>query len=255
MASYGIQVGDTIKVSVIFRHSTDNGDEPINPDAGVTVTIRKEAEEEPVLSESVSSSDSVGEYFYDWTPMDPGVYEVEFIGSFSDGEQIVIAEVFEVVSEYSPGSVTLVEDQEFVFATDVEPLLVDPEEFSVFYSDANAVEIVELVHRYSTEVIKLLKGKEPTLVGLEYIRAAVLCSLSRVYDYGGGDATSLSLGDLKVSHQVYPRNKITRANAANWCELAAALRQEMLRGIAGMRAVSKGTKFRDPMPERHLREA
>lgn len=149
----------------------------------------------------------------------------------------------------------LLEDQELLFATMVDPLYVDPEEFRVYYTEANDVEIMELVHRFSNEVEYHFKGEDPTFIAIEYIRAAVLCALARIYDYsGGGDESGLTLGDLKVtSSSAVSRGGITRANAATWCELAAALRGEMLRVISNMKAVVKGTRYKNPMPERHLK--
>jgi len=255
MASY-VSTGDTVRIKVVFRHLDPEGNsEPVDPPFGVSVRI---LEGDDIIVDDVAvSSDEAGEYYYDWTPEAAGVFTVQFIGHFTENSEDdhYIQEEFFVDLHTTDAFNTLLEDQELIFATDAYPLLVDPDEFTMFYSDATSVEIMELIHRYSTEVLKVFKGREPSLTAYEYIRAAVLCSLSKIYDYGGGDATSLTLGDLKVSHQVYPRNKITRANAANWCELAAALRQDMMRGEAGMKAVVKGTKFPDPMPQRHLRDA
>jgi len=250
-------VGDTVRIQVTFRDwsSTGNGD-IIDPDTVSVDILDQDLVRTPEIEEATKVEEGV--YYFDWTPLDTGVFYVEFVGTFGDGTQSVVQEQFEVTKVSEPSSsqgTNLIEDQELVFATVLDPLFADPEEFRVHYVDATTVEIMELVHRYSLEVQKIFKGREPSLTAYEYIRAAVLCALSRIYDYAGGDATSLTLGDLKVSHQMYPRNKITRANAANWCELAAALRQDMIRGEAGMKAANKGTKFPDPMPKRHLRDS
>lgn len=176
---------------------------------------------------------------------------------FEDGYKYRVRLSREIEDEASAEGVSegiLGEDVELYFSGAISPLFVDPEEFTSYYSEASLMEIAELVHRYSIEVEKLMKGEEPSVTALEYIRNATLCGLARIYDYGvGGDEASISLGDLSVSRQTYPRMKITRANAANSCELAAVLRQDLIRSRQGMKGVTRGSKHPNPMPVRHIR--
>lgn len=257
-----VLIGDTIRIQVTFRDwsSVGNGD-IIDPDIVTVDILDEDFVRTPEIEEAVKVEDGV--YYYDWTPLNAGVFYIEFIGTFNDGQTSVVRERFEVskvASGPSPSGVSLGEDQEFVFATILTPLYVDPEELLHFYPESNNVEVMELISRYSREVAKILgldmSDPEPDVpfLALEYIRAAVLCALSRIHDYTfGGDASSLSLGDLKISNQSYPRDRINRANAASWCELAAILREELMRGEAGIKAVVKGTNYTNPMPKRKLK--
>lgn len=257
-----ILVNDTVRIQVTFRDwsSVGNGD-IIDPD-NVTVDI---LDEDLVRTPAVEVATRVeaGVYFFDWTPLEPGVFYIEFIGEFSGDQTSVVREKFtvqQVVSGSGQTGVNLTEDQELTFATILTPLYIDVEEMRPFYPEASNIEVMEFINRYSLEVADILQldiddpDAQPSFLALEYIRAAVQCSLSRIYDYGaGGQESSLSLGDLSITSRSYPRANINRANAINSCELAAVLRAELLRSEAPMRAVVKGTKYKNPIPKRHLR--
>lgn len=257
-----ILVNDTVRIQVTFRDwsSIGNGD-IVDPDS-VTVDI---LDEDLVRTPAVETATKVenGVYFFDWTPLTAGVFYIEFVGDFGSDQTSVVREKFtveQVASAPGQNSVNLTEDQELVFATILSPLYIDIDEMHPFYPEASNVEVMELINRYSLEVANILSldiedpEVVPPFIALEYIRAAVQCALSRIYDYGaGGMEGSLTLGDLSISSKSYPRNVINRANAMTPCELAAALRLELLRTEAPMRAVVKGTNFKNPMPKRHLR--
>jgi hypothetical protein len=153
-------------------------------------------------------------------------------------------------------------DFELVFTSGVSgSVYLDPAELQVLFPEAGYVEILEFISYYSAEVDDLLENQaEITLEVQEYIKAATACALSRIFDYngglGGGDGM-VRLGDLQIQGGRGSNGAPTSGNAATWCQLAAALRSEMLRGQkrTGMRAVVRGSKYRNPMPMRHLRNA
>lgn len=159
----------------------------------------------------------------------------------------------------------LSEDFELIFSsgTTIE-LPIDPEELLLLFPDAPYVEVLELIQYYTLEVDELNDDDELTVVAVEYIKAAVACALSRLYDPSGlaggvGDAV-FRLGDLSVerrsSGQGGGRASINRTNAQTWCELAAALREELLPGRTGamMKSVVRSSRWANPIPCRVVRE-
>lgn len=189
------------------------------------------------------------------------VYDVSGHDYFEDGYKYRIRLLASIQSEETatPSSESLGAAQEIVFATDATPLYVDPSEFIDYYSDLTLVEALELVHIRSVEVKKFFDGNDDDLpfIAYEYIRAAVHCALARRYDYSvGGGQESLTLGDLKISRQAPQSGRINRGNAGTPCELAAILRDELVRiGGARMRSVVTGSNYKNPMPKRHLKNA
>lgn len=252
-----INLYDTVRVNVEFRDwdAGDNGS-PVDPDdvevkvinsVGTVLNSHRYSIEPLVVVRT-----GVGTYYYDWSPSAEGSYTIDFIGYFPADVTSVVSEAFTVGESAIIN--TLVESQELVFMADITPLYADPDEFFSYYGEANRVEVVEFIHRFSLEVDRITGGAlEPPAIAYEYVRAATLCSLSRIYEYGTGNQESITLGDLVVSSQSYPRQKVNRTNASTWCELAAVLRTEMLRAFAGMKSVVKGSAYCNPMPERKLR--
>jgi hypothetical protein len=250
-----VLIDETIRIQVTFLEWQE--EELILPETSVHVEILDEDTDNAQLLDGPFSVIEVspGTYYFDWIPDELGTFYVRFVAGPFDRPEPEFTSITEEITvvESIEELITLGEAQELVFATDSDPLYVDPEEIKAHYPEASLVEILLYVSRFSREVHRIFNGAEPSFIALEYIRAAVLCAISKIYDYGGGDANSFALGDLKISNQVYPRNRITVANAGNWCELAAALRDEMLRGESNIKAVRKGTKFTNPMPKRKLR--
>lgn len=254
--------GDTVRIQVTFRDwsSVGNGD-IIDPDTVEVDILDENFVRTPEVEVATKVEDGV--YFFDWTPLESGTFYIEFVGTFDGGQTSVVREKFvvqKVVSGPSQTGVNLGEDQELHFATILQPLYIDAEEMRPFYPEASRIEVMELINRYSLQVAEILRldpddpDAQPSFLALEYIRAAVQCALSRVYDYGaGGQESSLTLGDLSIVSRSYPRSTITRANAVNACELAAALYAELIRKESPMKAVVKGTKYPNPMPKRHVK--
>ena len=261
-----INIGDLIRVKVVFRN-WQSEEEEYGPPAEVDnnyVSVSVIHNGAPVvfgdpitaLRFPADTTEPIQYYYYDWEPTETGSFEIVFSGEM-DEDPTSVTEEF-LVGADSPFGLSLMEEQEIVFMGEIEPLYIDPESITLHYSDSTAAEAAEYIHRYSVEVDKLLGyPDELPFIAYEYIQAAVLCSLGKIYDYGlgGGEASSISLGDLSISSQSYPKNQINRGNASNWCELAAALRDELMRGNANLKTVVAGKNRPNPMPKRGIRHA
>jgi len=226
-------------VSVTVNITNKDGNSVITPNPGIPVP-----------------SGGASECYYDFTPTTAGEYSILFLGYLSDGSYVRVTQQLYVSTtsvEYKP-TVTLREDEIIVFAPGLSPLYLDPEELLPIFPDATLLEIGEIVHRYSHEINQLygittLPGTEEdplakivavtssTYSVLEYIRASVACELSRTYGFGGDDELSVQLGDLQISNKNVPRATVTRANATTWCQIAAALRKEILTKRVGLKGV------------------
>ena len=269
-----VNIGDTIRVKVAFRSwDVELGDygppaEVDNNEVFVTVSlngseilgfagmaIRSPAlPEEPAdPEEPLEDPEDVQFYYYDFTTQEAGTYNLEFV-AYINGAQSTITEQV-IVGQVVLHDLTLMEDQEFVFMSDFQPLLVDPEEVHRLFPEASLLEVAEYIYKYSVEVQRILGTLENLpFIAYEYIQASVLCMLGKVYDFDfGGDGLSYSLGDLSVSRQTYGSQSGSGQNPASWCELAAMLKEQLMRGEAGMKAVVTGTKYPNPMPQRHIK--
>lgn len=244
-----ILVGDPIRVKVTFR---DQLGVIVDPQ---TVPVYLYDDEDVVLTSAMAEKSDIGKYYYDWEPSEAGVFYIEFQGLFEDSTVTIVREQFiveDALVDPSP-ELKLGEDYIITFVSGAEPLYADPDEMKVFFPEAEDTEILEYIFRYSEQVKKLTKdSKELPFVAYEYVRAATLCALSRVYEIAAGDESSISLGDLSVTKRSYPRSTINRANASDWCELAVVLYQELVRVHTGMRAVVRGARYPNPMPDRTI---
>lgn len=155
---------------------------------------------------------------------------------------------------------TIGTDVVITFAAGLDPMYLAPEELSPMFTDAPLTTIAEEIFIASTEVKKILKladdvaEEDIPLIAMEYVRAAVACKLSKTFEgTDDGIISNFRLGDLQVITQPFNKSKINRGNAATWCELAFALRNEMLGEATGFRSVVKGSAYKNPMPVRKLR--
>ena len=194
---------------------------------------------------TTASSISSSEYYYDFTPSEAGEYTVTFTGVLANSSQIIVTQTLYVSdpdSQYEP-PVTLGADEVILFAPDVDPLYLDPEEILSIFPESSLIEAGELIHHYSNEVKQIYSFKSDNdaanmpYVALEYIKASVACDLSRIYGLGGDDELQIRLGDLSVTNRSLPRGTVNRGNATTWCQMAAALRKEMLAKITGIKGV------------------
>lgn len=252
-----VLIGETLTLTASFYDWPSGGGELIDPstvegfikDANLTV-----------LSTFTPTNTAVGIYTYNWLPNTLGEFYIEFKGTHADSSIDIVRDLFEVVTVLTANTTaSLGEDQYVTWMTELTPMYLDPDEVTEVYPDASAFELAEFIFIASTEVKDLLElsdDEDPPNIALDYIRASVLCSLSRIYDSSHGFGDMVTLGDLSIDGKRFVRDFPTRANAGSWCELAALLRNEMLRAEGkgpGIRAIVKGEAFPNPMPIRSLR--
>ena len=241
MSTDRVVVSDTVRVTVKFKDIDSNGLEVELSPSTVSVTIKNSSGATIISTSATSSTSSI--YYYDYTPTIADTYTVKFTGILSNGNTVVVEQklyVSSVSKEYQP-TIILKNDETITFAPDVTPLFLDPESVLAYFPDASMLEIGEIIYNYSTEVKAIYNlldtedGSGLSFTVLEYIKAATACELSRTYGLGGDDEMSLTLGDLSITNKSIPRNKVTRDNATTWCQIAAALRKEMLAAKVGPR--------------------
>ena len=235
MATDRVVVSDTVRITVKFKDTDAQGNEvDLSPIENPQVLIKNSANQ--IIISDTASQISSSIFYYDYTPTLPDTYTVKFTGLLENSNSVVVEQrlyVSSTVEEYQP-TIILKNDETIVFAPDVSPLYLDPEELLPYFPDATPLEIGEIAHSYSNEIKAIYSlldtedGSGLNFIVIEYIKAATACELSRTYGYGGDDEISLRLGDLNITNKSIPRNKVTRDNATTWCQIAAALRKEML---------------------------
>jgi hypothetical protein len=244
MSSGNVLVNDTVRIKVKFIDTdpTTGEQENVSP-VSVFVIINNAAGVTVAYTPATQLNSS--EYYYDFTPSTVGQFSVTFTGVLADSTQIIVNQTLYVSdpdSEYKP-SVTLTADETILFAPDIAPLYIDPEEVLIIFPEASLIEAGELVHHYSNEVKQIFSLKEEdtgadlSFTVYEYIKAAVACELSRTYGFGGDDELQVRLGDLSITNKSMPRGNINRGNATTWCQIAAALRKEMIAKTVNIKGV------------------
>lgn len=205
--------------------------------------------------------ESEGVFSYIWTPTTLGDFYVEFDGLMNDDASPIVDSVREaftvVASNVNLATQVLAQDQFITFMPDLEPIYIDPEEILVIYPDASPIDVNELLYFYSHEVDELMGAQAKTTLAYEYLRAAVLCSLSKVFgSIDNSDIAQITLGDFSIETRNLPSTTLNRGNADTWCELAAALRAEILVKFyrVGFKAIEKGTNFINPIQSRNIDE-
>lgn len=241
MSINSVLVNDTVRIKVKFIDINNVTGEQIlvNP---TTVLVNIIKSNNIQIATATATSLTSSEFYYDFKPTEPDTYKIVFIGVLSDGSSITVNQQLYVstpTDEYEP-VVKLKSDKIINFSADVDPIYLNPEEMKAYFPEATLLEIAEIIHYHSIEVKNIYNfndGSNPESninhTSLEYIKAATACDLSRTYSYGGDDDVSVQLGDLTVTARNLPRANITRGNAVTWCQIAAALRKEMLAGVTG----------------------
>jgi hypothetical protein len=277
MTESNVLVNDTVRIRVKFvdKDPITGVQSDVSPDY-VTVTIfdsnNNPVPPTPTNATPITSS----EYRYDFTPTLAGEYRVTFLGTLADTRSITVSQALYVstpTEEYKP-TITLRAEEIIAFAPGLMPLYIDPESIRSYFPDATLLEIGELIHGFSHEVNSIFGIKDPNLdpVSLieedaenpvdifskqnanpytvfEYVQASVLCRLTKIYGFGGDDELSLELADFKVTNRNTPRSNITRANATTWCQIAAALRKEIIAKKVGLKSVlPKGLPIKSIIP-------
>lgn len=234
-----VLVNNTVRIKVKFIDINAEGLQIEAIPTYVVVKVYGSDNSEIVSQTATQLTDS--EYYYDFTPTEAGEYKVTFVGTMEDNSYITVNQQLYVstpTDEYRP-LITLRHEEVITFAPDVEPLYLNPEELKAYFPEASLMEIGEIIHGFSLEIKQMysygdeITGSDLGFNVLEYIKAATACELSRTYNYGGDDEMSIQLGDLTVSSRSLPRTQITRGNATTWCQIAAALRKEILAGKVG----------------------
>jgi len=247
-----VLVNDTVRIKVKFidYNPATQQQEPVSP-TSVNVII-KNSDDVQIVSASATSITS-SEYYYDFTPTDADQYSVQFTGLMADSTQIIVNQnlyVSDPDEEFKP-TITLREDEIISFGADIAPLYVDPDEILRIFPDSSRLEIAELVHGFSNEINSIFEIKSDitnpidliasygvsAFTMTQYIKASAACELTRIYGYGGDDELSIQLADLKITNRNTPRSNITRSNATTWCQIAAALRKEIIAKRVGIKGV------------------
>jgi hypothetical protein len=244
MTTSSVLVNDTVRIKVKFIDiNASTGEQILVSPVSVLVTITKF--DGTLLTSTVPTALTSSEYYYDFTPTVADTYKIRFVGSMSNGTQITVNQQLYVSTssdEYKP-TITLKAEEIMTFAPDVTPLYLSPEEILPLFPEASLIEIGELIHFHSLEVESIYgikstyQAEKLAYAAIEYIKAAVACDLSRMYNYGGDDDVSVTLADLTVTARNFPRTLTSRGNAVTWCQIAAALRQEMLAMKTGPRGI------------------
>lgn len=250
--SENVIVNDSVKLTVKFRDIDPSGNYVEINISSISLEIKKS--DGTVIVNIVDQPVSPPASFYEYvfTPSLADTYTIKFTGKYIDGvtEKVIPVEqklyVSSVTQDYEP-TIILGSDETIVFASDISPLYVDPESLLVYFPEASVLEVAEVVHNYSLEIKAMYKlsddedGSNLSFNVLEYIKAATACELSRTFGDGLGDEASLTLGDLTIANRSAPRTTITRDNAISWCQIATALRKEMLAGrVSPMAMQPKG---------------
>lgn len=248
-----VLVNDTIRIRVRFIDVDPISGESIDVNP-VLVTFKAfDSNDQQIVSDTAIQV-SGSEYYYDYTPTQPGEYKVVFTGILEDSTAITITQRLYVSSpdeSYVP-QIILQEDEVITFGADVRPLYVDPEALLDYFPDASLLEVGEKLHFYSLEIKELLKlsdyedGSGLSFVVIDYIKAAAACDLSRTYGFGGDDEIALKLGDFSITNRSSAKSIASRDSASTWCQIAAALRREILAKGVSLRGVQpKGLPAED----------
>ena len=234
MSTDRVIVSDTVRITVKFKDIDSNGVEVDLAPISVNVLIKDSSAATIVSSSATSLTSSI--YYYDYTPTIADTYTVKFTGLLVGGNNVVVEQKLYVsssIEEYQP-TIILKSDEIITFAPDISPLYIDPESLLPYFPDATLLEIGEIAHNYSLEVKSIYSlidsdtSDTLSFTALEYIKAATACELSRTYGFGGDDEVSLRLGDFNITNRSMPRRVVTRDNATTWCQIATALRKEIL---------------------------
>lgn len=256
-----VYVGDTIRVRATFYGWSDGDGAPEDP-TSVTYSVYIQLSTPTLVLSGTPTKESDGVYYIDWTPSIAAEYTVQFYAVFADSSTDVVSENFTVIdpltedTESSSGE-TLLADETITMAGIITPLCVSPDELIAIFPDATELDIAEAMWRASSElntILKLGDGECPTdPTALDYIKAAAACELSRVFELGDGNEQSIALGDFSVTYRSFPKSSTNRGNATTWCELAAALRKEVLYKASSTKAFVHGSNYDNPIPVRKLR--
>lgn len=267
--SSNISINQTVRVSVRFvDFNFDLGTDELFDPTSVSGAVYKydTSSSSYILQGTITPivKLSTGVYYYDWIAPANGKFKLVFIGSIPGAtpSEIQNNRYFYVGSEEP--TVTLGLTATYNFLGELDPLYLDPEFVQNFYAEADLTEVAEIIHKISLELDSWFGDSyELTATMSEYILAATLCQLTKIYTYDGGMSGftapgTFMLGDLQVTQNANGTNAFStksgnRGNASTWCELAALLREELTFSRSNFRAVFRGSNYENPIPTRGLR--
>jgi hypothetical protein len=252
----------TDSVVVIEFDFEDNEDALADPDSiSASISAKKDTTGYPVTITLTRLS--VGKYSYDWTASEAGSFTFYVTGYFDNDADVVHLKKFLIGSE-EPGA-TLDGPLTITLLSKLEPIYIDPE-FILQYSPASDLtEVTEIIWRKSLELEHKLG--QTNLIELtsnqhDFIVAAVMCELSRIYGLVNGGLTGFNgiedfeLGDLKVStnrSSGFASGAYDAGNAGTWCELAAILKDQLSSVNETFRSVVPGASYAAVIPDRGLK--
>ena len=149
MSVSNVLVNDSVRLKVKFLDQGEGGAQVEAEIVSVQVVI-KNSDSQTIVNTSATLL-SGSEYYYDFTPLEADTYTVTFTGTTSSNTSIVSKLTLyanTTTTEYKP-TVTLRADETIIFAPDLFPLYLDPEELVAIFPDASLIEIGEMIYRYS----------------------------------------------------------------------------------------------------------
>lgn len=268
MAS-NIRVGQLLRITVRFAdfdYSTGT-DELLDPTA-VTLDLYKynsaTSSYDYVSALGPVTQESLGIYYYDWLTPEDGKFKLIFTGSVPAATPSAITDTRVFYVGTSTPTVVLSGDLEFYFLGELTPLYLDPQEIKAYYEDVDLVEATEIIYKLSLELDEWFGSSyEITSLMEEYLIAATLCQLSRIYVFDGGlsgfgTTGSFQLGELKIDKNnsasaSLNKNGLGLGQASNWCEIAAILKNQLTSKSNNLRSVVRSLDQDNPIPKRQIR--
>lgn len=265
--SYKININESVRVYVSFLEydSINKTYELLDVIDPVGLISKYDSTSESYGVESLVSpiqSISQGLFYYDWTPSSSGEYRFNFTASTTDATPSEkTQDRYYIVGEFTSDS-TLSESSFYSFLPELSPLYFDAEKLIPYFESIDLIEATELIYKYSLELESWF-GTNLTLTQtmIDYIMAATLCDLSKIYVFGGGlggfgSSDGFTLGDLAVtrgSGSSNNKNSLYRGNATSWCELASLYREELLYQNVNMKGVVRGSAYDNIVPSRIIK--
>lgn len=268
-----VYLGDTVRVSVVFRDFEGELEDPVTL-VGKIIELPMSATPNVLFETFAPVKTGIGQYYFDYTPTATGDLLARYVATFSDSstdtvdQDIVVVDLttdadMDGIPDYlQVGQEDLGEDFVLEFAAGLDPLYCAPDQLQLIFPDATLLEVAEYIHLHSIEVrdmLNLQEGEMPDTLICEYIEAAAACDLSRIYSATDGmsfGGETVRLGDLSVSNLpggAAAGGGLNRGSASTWCELAAALRKELLFNSTNGKPFVHGSAYCNPIPERKIR--
>lgn len=252
------QVNEQIRINATFYFDDDTTDAtPASVIAPTSVLFEVLNAADAVIYTDAAVQDGIL-YYHAYTPTVEGVHTFRFTAAFYDADDLIVSQAITIGPETATPE-NLDSDYTVVFASNLNPLYLDPDELKPFFPNLSEYELAEAIYIASLKAKAMLKLSDtdvPPDFAIDYVQAAAACSLSRIED-GGFDGSFLSsgftLGDLVITNT--SSNKTNDANTGNvgsWCELAFLLEREMKYKSTTLKSFVKGGVYANPVIERRM---